>query len=68
MKESRRAEAKASGKAAGERSGTASAGAKKQAASKSGNGGPVQFQDPHYVASRATRLEAAPRSGGGSDR
>ena len=59
MKESRRAEAKASGKAAGERSGTASAGAKKPAASKSGNGGPVQFQDPHSVASRATRLEAA---------
>src|SRR5215216_3353180 len=59
MKESRRTEAKPSGKAAGERAGAASAGVKKPAASKSGNSGPAQFQDPHHVASRATRLEAA---------
>ncbi len=59
MKESRRAEPKPGGKAAGERSGATASGAKKPAASKSGNGGQAQFQDPHHVASRATRLEAA---------
>jgi transcriptional regulator with XRE-family HTH domain len=58
MKESRRAEAKAGGKAVSERSGAA-ASARKPAAAKSGNGGPAQFQDPHHVASRATRLESA---------
>lgn len=62
MKETRRAEAK-SGKPAGERSGAASPSSKpaarKPGASKSGNGAPAQFQDPHHVASRATRLEAA---------
>jgi transcriptional regulator with XRE-family HTH domain len=58
MKESRRAEAKAGGKAVSERSG-ATASARKPAAAKSGNGGPAQFQDPHHVASRATRLESA---------
>jgi transcriptional regulator with XRE-family HTH domain len=55
MKETRRAEAKAGGKAAG----TARPSAKKPSAAKSGNGGPAEFQDPHHVASRATRLEAA---------
>ena len=63
MKETRRAEGKPGGKSASERSGTASSSAKSAAkkprSSKSGNGGPDQFQDPHHVASRATRLEAA---------
>ena len=63
MKETRRAEGKPGGKSASERSGTASSSAKSAAkkprSSKSGNGGPEQFQDPHHVASRATRLEAA---------
>jgi len=62
MKETRRAEGKASGKAAAERSGSAVAkpAAKKARAARTGNGGgETQFQDPHHVASRATRLEAA---------
>ncbi len=65
MKQQRRAEAKP----AGERPGAPASGAKKPpaakggnsgaAAAKGGNGGAVSFQDPHHVASRATRLEAA---------
>jgi transcriptional regulator with XRE-family HTH domain len=59
MKESRRAEAKPGGKGAGERPSAVASGAKKPSAAKSGNGGQGEFQDPHHVASRATRLESA---------
>ena len=59
MKESRRAEAKPGGKGAAERSSAAASGAKKPSAAKSGNGRQGEFQDPHHVDSRATRLESA---------